>query len=173
MEQGAAEGEVIEVAADACFLINFLAIDRTDLLGRRLDYRIHIPMEVVGEILRPDERVRLLRAIERGDMYTVELVEINELTEYSGLVREQIGKGEAACLGIAIARGWTVASDERRRFARLARERLPDRPLITTRATIIQAVALGHSTVAEAFAIQDVLAAEHRFRMSLEPDLFR
>lgn len=54
----------------------------------------------------------------------VELVEIPELTEYTGLLRELIGKGEAACLAIAIARGWTIASDERRRFGRLARERL-------------------------------------------------
>nr|MBF6605376.1 hypothetical protein [Chloroflexota bacterium] len=39
-------GEVLEVAADACFLINFLTVDRIDLLARRLDYRIHVPLEV-------------------------------------------------------------------------------------------------------------------------------
>jgi hypothetical protein len=66
-----------------------------------------------------------------------------------------------------------VASDERRRFGRLARERLPDRPVITTRATIIEAVGLGPLTVEEAFAVQDSLAADHSFRMTLEPDLAR
>ena len=36
-------GEVVEVAADACFLINFLAVERIDLLALRPDYRIHVP----------------------------------------------------------------------------------------------------------------------------------
>jgi predicted nucleic acid-binding protein len=166
-------GAVRDVASDACYLINFLAVDRIDLLARRTDYRIHVPLEVDAEILRPEQRTRLLAAIDGGHLNTVELVEIPELTEYTGLLRELIGKGEAACLAIAIARGWTVASDERRRFGRLARERLPDRPVITTRGTLVEAVGLGHLTVDEAFAIQDALAADHSFRMTLEPDLSR
>jgi predicted nucleic acid-binding protein len=166
-------GEVQDVAGDACYLINFLAVDRVDLLARRTDYRIHLPLEVDAEIQRPEQRSRLLAAIDDGQLHLVELIEIPELTEFTALLRELIGKGEAACLAIAVARGWTVASDERRRFGRLARERLPDRPLITTRATVIEAVGLGHLTVDEAFAIQDALAAEHHFRMNLEPDLSR
>jgi predicted nucleic acid-binding protein len=166
-------GAVRDVASDACYLINFLAVDRIDLLARRTDRRIHIPLEVDAEIQRPEQRVRLIDAIDSGHLRMAEMVEIPELTEYTGLLGELIGKGEAACLAIAIARGWTVASDERRRFGRLARERLPDRPVITTRATIIEAVGLVHLTVAEAFAIQDTLAEDHHFQMNLEPNLSR
>jgi predicted nucleic acid-binding protein len=166
-------GEVRDVAGDACYLINFLAVDRVDVLARRTDLRIHLPLEVDAEIQRPEQRLRLDVAIESGAMHLVELVDLPELTEYASLLHERIGKGEAACLAISVVRGWTVASDERRRFGRLARERLPDRPIITTRATIIEAVGLAHLTADEAFAIQDALAADHHFQMNLEPDLSR
>lgn len=89
------------VAADACFLINFLVVDRMDLLGAlRSRYRFHVPLEVFQEVLRPDEVRRLNEALASDFLEALEIVDLTELTTYADLLHEGIGSGESACLAV-------------------------------------------------------------------------
>jgi predicted nucleic acid-binding protein len=159
------------VAADACFLINFLAVDRMDLLGSLVSYRFHCPFEVSREVVRPVQAERLERAIAAGILALVEIVDLAEIALLTDLLHEQLGRGESACLALAESRGWVLASDERGRFRRLATERIGDGRLMTTRDALEQAVAVGSLEGPEARALAEDLRDNHRFMMAI-PDIW-
>ena len=157
------------VAADACFLINFRAVDRMDLLGSLASYRFHCPREVSAEVVRPRQAVRLARAIADGIVDDEEIVDLTEIAIITDLLRELSGSGDSACLALAQSRGWLVASDERGRFRRLATERVGADHLMTTGAALGHAVAIGALLGSEARAIAEDLRDNHRFTMA-DPD---
>jgi predicted nucleic acid-binding protein len=72
--------------------------------------------------------------------------------------------GEAACLALAIEKGWSIASDERRRFRREAEARIGKDRILGTADLFVLAIQTGVLTVQEADA--DKLRLEQqRFRM--------
>lgn len=72
-----------------------------------------------------------------------------ELEVYAQVV-QVIGKGEAACLAMAEVQGWCVASDERRKFPRLANERLGPGRVVNTAGTFVLAIRASLLSVEEA-----------------------
>lgn len=157
------------VAADPCFLINFLAVDRVDLLGSLASFTFHCPREVSAEVVRPVQAKRLARAIANGIVVDEEVFDLAEFAIITDLLRQQLGRGESACLALAQSRGWLLASDERGRFRRLATERDGAGRLMTTREVLDRLVALGTLSGAEARAIVKDLRDNHRFAMAI-PD---
>jgi predicted nucleic acid-binding protein len=91
------------------------------------------------------------------------LEDIAELTTYAEL-RRVMGKGEAACLALAEARGWIVASDEKKRFRREVIARLGEERLVTTAGLFVLAIRAGLLSVEEADQAKAILE-RHRFRM--------
>lgn len=156
--------------ADACFLINFLAVDQIELLGRFVAYRFLVPLEVVGEVLRPAEADLLARATRDGILDQLEIVDLAETATYTGLLDSGIGSGEAACLAVAFQRGWIVASDERGRFRRLAVERIGADRLLTTPMALSMAVEAGLLHTREARQLAEALRDSHRFTMRIPED---
>jgi hypothetical protein len=53
------------VVADSSFLINFLILDRVDLLGGLPQFRFHVVNHVTAEIRYENQRVRLQAAVEK------------------------------------------------------------------------------------------------------------
>ena len=157
------------MAADACFLINFLAVDRMDVLASLASFRFHCPREVAGEVVRPLQAERLARAIADGIVVDEEIFDLTEISIIADLLREQLGRGESACLALAQSRGWLLASDERGRFRRQATERIGVDRLMTTRDALARAVVLGTISGSEARAIAEDLRDNHRFAMAI-PD---
>ncbi len=111
---------------DACCIINlYTACDDFCSVLQAAGGRFHVPRIVVEESLyvhRPDEEDEhniIKENIDLSVALKARLVEICDLTttQEKGLfVRfaSELDDGEAACLAIAQARGWTVATDDRK-----------------------------------------------------------
>jgi predicted nucleic acid-binding protein len=108
---------------DANVLINFMHVQRLALLGALPAFTFMVPDPVVAEITDPGHVQQLQEALQRQALRQEAITALPELTAYAEL-RRIMGQGEAACLAMAAARGWMVASDERRRFRREVLARL-------------------------------------------------
>jgi predicted nucleic acid-binding protein len=126
-------------------------------------------VEVSAEVVRPVQAERLARVIADGIVDAVEIVDLAEIATVTDLLREQLGRGESACLALAESRGWLLASNERSRFRRLAMERIGGDRLMTTRDALDQAITVGALSGSEARAIVEDLRSNHRFAISI-PD---
>ncbi len=151
------------VVTDANVLINLIHVGRLDLLGPLTGYEFVVPPEVEAEVRVPEQAEELARGFDAGHIDRLSFSSTSELEVYAELV-QMVGKGEAACLAIAQVRGWYVASDERRRFLRLARERLGPGRILNTAGIFVLAIRAGALTVEEADQDKRVLE-EHRFKM--------
>ena len=86
-----------------------------------------------------------------------------------------MGSGEAACLAMAEARGWLIASDEKQRFRREVIARLREGRLVTTAGLFVIAIRADAISVEEADLAKEILQGHHfrmvfkSFRELLEP----
>ncbi len=159
----AAPSEARIVLPDANVLSNLIHVDRLGLLGALPGYEFAVPPEVEAEVSVPEEAETLARGFQAGHIDRVSFSSTDELELYAELV-QTLGRGEAACLAIAQVRGWYVASDERRRFLRLARERIGRGRILNTAGIFVLAIGAGLVTVAEADRDKRVLEG-YRFEM--------
>lgn len=109
-------GEAAEIVlADTSVLLNLAFVERLDLLGALEGYRFRIPEEVAAEVRQPEQRNLLDRALSAGHLERVRITSLPVIEHFQTLRQDlKLGRGEAACLALAHARGWMVASDERR-----------------------------------------------------------
>lgn len=154
------------VALDASVLINFLIIERCDLLGALPRHQFHVLGRVQAEVTRSRQREVLSEAL------TAELVKTAPPPRPTELLlarrHEQVmGRGEAACLAAAECRDWLFACDELRRVRRIAVERIGDGRIVTTAGILVRAVRARIITIPEADEIKSVLE-KNRFRMDFE-----
>ncbi len=151
------------VVTDANVLINMIHTGRLDLLGSLGGYEFVVPEDVVAEMSFPEHAAELTKAFEAGHLERLSFAGTKELEIYADLVRV-LGKDEAACLAMAQVQGCYIASDEKRRFLRLAEERLgPDR-ILNTAGIFVLAIRTEIITVEEADEAKQVLEG-HRFKM--------
>ncbi len=127
------------VAVDASVLIEFLILDRTDLLRDLPGLEFAIPEAVRAEVRREDQPATLAASLAAGDIRVVRVEALDEIATAERLRRES-GAGEAECLPVAEPRGWFVASDEGGRFRRIAIQRLGEARLLTTPGVLLRAI---------------------------------
>jgi predicted nucleic acid-binding protein len=151
------------VVTDANVLINLIHAGRLDLLAALTPFEFVVPDHVITEITVPGQRQLLEIALIKGVLRKQSITDPGELVAYAEL-RRMMGSGEAACLAIAEARGWLVASDERRRFRREVIARLGEGRLVTTAGLFVMAIRAGMLSVEEADQAKEVLQ-RHRFRL--------
>ncbi len=151
------------VATDANVLINLIHVGRLALLGVLPGYRFVVPPAVESEVCIPRQARELARAFDAGHVQRTAFSGVEELEIYAELV-QTLGKGEAACLAMAQVRGWFIASDERRRFLRLAEARLGPGRILNTPGIFVLAIRAGVLTVEQADRSKRALE-NHRFRM--------
>jgi predicted nucleic acid-binding protein len=161
-----ADGRLL-VVADASFLINFLVLDRVDILGRLAQFRFHLVNHVRAEIRYEDQRARLQAALERTLVTEIEITDPGEARLYDEF-RGFLGDGESASLAVAVNRRWVIAADEKGRFRREVFARLGEDYLLNTLGALLTAIRTGVITVAEAEALRMQLRA-HRFEKDLTP----
>jgi len=154
------------VVADTWVLINFLKIDRLDLLCEHSGYRILITEHVRDEVTRPEEVAVLEAGLEAGIMDEVELREMPAQELFAELNRV-LGRGEAAAIAMAAVEGHAVALDEKGRARREARDRLGEGRLLTTPGVLLRCIELRVLTVDEADEIKDELAGR-RFKIAFD-----
>ena len=155
------------VVADSSFLINFLVLDRTDLLGRLTKFHFHIVNHVRAEIRYDDQCARLEAAVENGVVTEIEITEPSEILLYNEL-RQFLGDGESASLAVAVSRRWVIAADEKGRFRRELFGRLGENYLLDTAGALVTAIKAGVITLGQAEALRAQLR-ENRFEMDPRP----
>jgi predicted nucleic acid-binding protein len=154
-------GEQTIVLADTSVVVNLAIVDRLDLLAALAGYRFVVPQEVVREVVA--QREPLERARAAGHVREVELRGIAVLDHVREL-RHDLGAGEAACLALASAEGWSVACDEKRLFRRMALALIGESRLLTTPDLFYLAIQQRRWTIADADAAKAVLE-QNRYRM--------
>lgn len=160
------DGRVL-VVADTCFLINFLALNRMDILHGLRGYAFRIPNHVVREVEHEDQKERLHDALAAGTLGEIEITDHAEIALYAEL-RRFLGDGESACLAVAATRRWVVATDEKGRLRREIHERLGKQYILNTAGALVEALRTGILIVPEAEEIRRELATR-RFVMSDVP----
>ena len=154
----------VRVVVDACVLINLAITDRLELLGRLEEWRFITTPEVLDEVKNEEQRARVDAAVAAGALTVEELT--GEEVEHFVRLAERLGKGEAACLALAHARGYAVASDEKGQFLQQV-EKLKIRAVITTPDVYLVLIRSGLLSVEKADGDKDLLA-QNRFTMSFE-----
>ncbi len=152
------------VVMDANVLINLLHVARLGLCNSLPGLEFVIPDLVYGEIKEPGQRRSLESAINAGDLEVASITEPGDLSSLAELTT-RLGRGEAACLVLAVKHGWLIASDEKGRFRREAVERIGEENLIGTPDLFIRAINSDLITVEEADAAKLELERQ-RFRMT-------
>jgi predicted nucleic acid-binding protein len=160
------DGSIL-VVADTSFLVNFLAINRMDILAGLRAYAFRVPNHVVIEVEYEDQKERLHAALAGGLLSEIEITDLSEIALYAEL-RDFLGDGESACLAVAATRRWVIATDEKRRLRREIFERLGEGYLLDTPGALVAALRAGILTAPEAEAIRQELA-QHRFVMTDVP----
>lgn len=154
------------VVTDASVLINFLHMQRLDILGALPGYRFIVPEHVVKEVLRPEQGPILAQAFDDGTLDRMSLKDLEAMALFADLVHV-MGKGEASCIALAATNGWFVACDERGLVRRLTNEKLGDGRLLNTAGILVLAIRAGLLTIDEADRLKGILA-RHRFKMKFK-----
>lgn len=156
----------IIVVTDANVLINLMHVVRLDLCARLPGHEFVVPDQVREEITDANQRIALDDAVVRSVVRIEAITDLSAVTLFTELIA-RIDRGEAACLALAIERGWCVASDERRRFRREAEQRIGAERIIGTKDLYLLAIRAGLLSVEEADEDKAVLE-RHRFKMGFE-----
>lgn len=151
------------IVTDANVLINLIHVHRLDVLGRIPGHEFVVPDHVRDELTEPGSRTLLDDAIREGKLQLEVLADLDAMRVFVDLIRH-IGRGEAACIALAAKHGWSLASDEKRRFRREAVARLGEARIIGTADVFVLAIRTGLLTIDDADADKRVLE-QHRFKM--------
>ena len=154
------------VVCDTCVLVNFVRVERVDLLERHARFRFVVPEQVLDEVAHSRQRASIDAAVARGGLEVVVSIDLAEIKAAAEL-RLILGRGEAVAIAVAQARGWCIATDELRRTRRAIVQRLGEQRLLTTPGILLASIRAGQLTVDEADRIKQRLEAL-RFRMSFD-----
>ena len=133
------------------------------MLGRLPGFNFVVTPDVVAEIVLPSQKEQVDNAV-AADALRVEGLAGPEMLALFAELRRLMGTGEAASLALAVHKGWSVASDEKRSFRREALARLGAGRILTTPGLYVVAIRSGLLSVEEADADKATLEA-CRFNM--------
>lgn len=134
-----------------------------ELFARLPDHVFVAVDEVVDEIVDPAQAAVLARVLRAGGLRRETLTGSKGLRLFAEL-RAAMGRSEAASLALAQARGWSLASDERRLFLGEALARLGPGRVLNTPGLLVLAIRAGALTVETADGIKAILEGR-RLRM--------
>lgn len=95
------DGQRVPVLLDTSVLINFLAVDRIDLLASHPDFRFIVTEHVRAEVTThyADQLVRLRAALDAGSVEETRVESVEELTLFAQLTKNpRLGLGECAAM---------------------------------------------------------------------------
>jgi predicted nucleic acid-binding protein len=164
----AAEGRS-KAIIDTSVLINFLRIDRTDLLAKHPSYRFVVLDFVRHEVKTyyPEQVARLEIALAAGDLLPddpPESTDPAELATFAAMSNLRMGQGEMAAIAAARARGLALVMDDQRAWKRSAAfsAGIPSESTVSIMVALIKA---GIIDIAGADAIKADWKANHRFAL--------
>jgi len=148
------------VVADTSVLINFLCIDRMDLIGRhpqRFLATDHVGAEITSSY--PEQKAR-------------SVVDPEELSLFLRLKPgEMLGAGECSAIAVAIRRRYPIAIDDNRAVKRAIREVGAKLEVVRTADVMVRLIRAAILDIATADRIKDDWELHHRFK--IKADSFR
>lgn len=164
------------VVADTSVLINFLKIDRMDLLGRypgRLIATDHVESEVAEDY--PEQRARYIAAVASSLLATCLVTDPAERALFFRLgPGMRLGAGECSAIAVAITRGYAIAIDDSRAIKTALREADAKGAKLTvlrTQEIMLALIRTSVLTINQADQIKADWEQNHRFL--LKTQLFR
>lgn len=154
------------VVADANVLINLIHVDRLGFCSDLPDHEFMVSDHVRQEISQPEQRANLDSALQSFALTMVSITDPADIAAFTEDIT-RLGRGEAACLVLAERCGWTVASDEKRRFRTEVVSRIGEDRLIGTADLFVHAIQAGLLSIEEADADKAALESK-RFKMPFE-----
>ena len=163
------EGEQpVVVVTDTSVLVNFLCIDRMDLIARH-SHRFVVTDHVIEEITEhyPEQQARLKVALDTGILEQMAVTGDVALALFGALSETQrLGLGESAAIALAIANNYAIAIDDRA-AARQARQMNADLIVLGSQDIMVHLIRSGAIDVAGADEIKVTWATNHRFRLGI------
>lgn len=151
---------------DASVLLNFLNIDRVDLLARHSgDFIVtdHVAAEVADQY--SGQRHRFASAVEAGAVLQETVTRPEELSLFGSLSASgRLGAGECSAIAVAVHRRLILAIDDRQ-AAKQARRTDRELRIMTTQDLMVSMIGERLLGFEEADHIKDEWAAQHRFRL--------
>jgi predicted nucleic acid-binding protein len=158
-----------KVIIDTSVLINFLKIDRADLLANHPTYRFVLPDLVRHEVTRhyASQVTKLDAAIAAGQLFADDpaaATDLKELAAFAAMDKLKIGEGERAAIAAASIRGLPLAMDDRRAWKRSAvfSATIPREDTVSIIVTLIKTNVIDLKT---ADTIKTDWQANHRFTL--------
>lgn len=162
------EAQEVVVITDTSVLVNFLCIDRMDLIARH-SHRFMITGHVMEEITDhyPEQQARLNAALADGTLEVVTVSGDAALDLFRTLSETcRLGSGESAAIACAIANNYVIAIDDRAAVNQ-ARQLKPELAILGTQEIMVHLIHAGAIDVAKADEIKDAWETQHRFRLAI------
>jgi len=155
-----------QVILDTSVLINFLKIDRVDLLARHPSYEFLATEHVKDEITQhyPQQLARLDTARQNGDVQEIRVTDQNELNAFGQLASTGLGTGECSAIAVAANRNLPVAVDDKVAIKRAQRFH-SGIVILNTESLMVSLIHENVLDVPAADAIKDDWEQNHRFRL--------
>jgi predicted nucleic acid-binding protein len=155
------------VVADTSVLINFLRIDRMDLIGchpQRFLATDHVGAEISDGY--PEQQARYQNAITSGLLDTCSVVDPEEVSLFLRLEPGQrLGAGECSAIAVAVNRKYPIAIDDNQAVKRAVRAVGAKLEVVKTSDVMVTLIRAGILDVTVADQIKDMWALHHRFKI--------
>jgi hypothetical protein len=152
-----------DVILDTSVLVNFLAIDRIDLLATHPQFRFLITAHVQGEVTHVIQAARLAAALQNGQLSLLPPGTHAELATFAKLTTT-LGIGESAAIAAAVHRSMRVAVEDRA-ARRTAETLVGSANVLTTSDLMVSIIQYAILTVAQADTIKLDWETNHRFAL--------
>jgi predicted nucleic acid-binding protein len=163
MEQ--APGTILILICDASVAINFLRVNRADLIVA-LPFDVTVTDVVRAEITRRHQSQLIEEFIARGQIHVTALTDIQDLQAAGRLRSSGLGDGESVSIVAAHVLGARLAMDDRR--ARNVAHRLyPSLQILNTEEIMVTLIRMGALSIEEADGIADDWRTSHRFALAI------
>ena len=160
------------VVADTSVLINFLRIDRMDLIAAHPASFVatdHVAAEIADTY--PEQQVRYAAALNAAQITERRIDNPVELEMFLRLAAKgRLGAGERAAIAVALNRGCALAIDDSRAIRRALEEAaLGENALsiLRTQDIVVELIRKGVVSVEAADAIHVDWATNHRFKLKI------
>ncbi|MFV1969292.1 MAG: hypothetical protein ACC628_28050 [Pirellulaceae bacterium] len=155
-----------QAVLDTSVLVNFLRIDRVDLLARHPSYISIITEHVRAEVTQhySNQLARLEAALQNGDLQEIRVTNQAELNAFGHLTSTGLGTGECSAIAIAATRHLPLVIDDKVAVKRARRFRFRI-TILNTESLMISLIHAGILDVPTADAIKDDWEQNHRFRL--------
>lgn len=152
------------VVADASALINFLKLDRIDLIARHPSSFL-VTNHVSDEVTRhySSQRTRLRAALEAGVLQEHSVVDEQDVALFGKLCRD-LGSGESSAIAFASHRGYALAIDDGKAI-KVVRKISKALKIFRTQNLFQSMIQENLINIQEADKLKQELEIRHRFKM--------